>query len=293
MLSFQVAGLRVNIQAEDLSSVCLLSLENFLARDKDNNKELLFEVDFADDINAGLSQRIGAIILTEGECGVYVNQGHYYVVNEEAPGGTACLMRVSLDYDRVTLKQRSRAWLDQFYRDQPYLTNKELLNFVIRMAVLRHSGLVLHASTVKYQGSAYAFLGHSGTGKSTHSSLWINHFGAVLLNDDAPVVRIVGGRRLAYGTFWSGSVDCYVNDVADLKGLCLLQQATENNITRLAPLHALAELLPLCAPVVWDTASNVLMVENLGRLVETTPIYILRCRPDLAAAELALSLMNK
>jgi hypothetical protein len=40
-------------------------------------------------------------------------------------------------------------------------------------------------------------LGKSGTGKSTHSRLWLDYVeGSELLNDDNPVVRIIDGNPL-------------------------------------------------------------------------------------------------
>ncbi len=52
---------------------------------------------------------------------------------------------------------------------------------------------------------AVMFLGESGTGKSTHSRMWLENIeGSTLLNDDAPAVRISADGTTAYGTPWSG-----------------------------------------------------------------------------------------
>ena len=51
---------------------------------------------------------------------------------------------------------------------------------------------LFHASTVSFADKAYMFLGVSGTGKSTHSSLWLKYIdGTELLNDDNPVVKVL------------------------------------------------------------------------------------------------------
>ena len=56
--------------------------------------------------------------------------------------------------------------------------------------ILLHKGLSLHASCVVRDGEGYLFMGRSGTGKSTHSRLWIQTFpGTELLNDDNPAIR--------------------------------------------------------------------------------------------------------
>ncbi|RZF61691.1 hypothetical protein [Sphingobacterium corticibacterium] len=57
-------------------------------------------------------------------------------------------------------------------------------------AVLSFSTILLHASVIEQDGQGYAFLGKSGTGKSTHSRLWLLHIpNAALLNDDNPAIR--------------------------------------------------------------------------------------------------------
>lgn len=53
--------------------------------------------------------------------------------------------------------------------------------------------LLIHASTILNNGYGYAFIAKSGTGKSTHTQLWIKHIpGSELMNDDNPIVRVVG-----------------------------------------------------------------------------------------------------
>ena len=46
---------------------------------------------------------------------------------------------------------------------------------------------------------AYVFSADSGTGKSTHTQLWLEHFGdrAYILNDDKPAIRLIDGKVYA------------------------------------------------------------------------------------------------
>ena len=58
-------------------------------------------------------------------------------------------------------------------------------------ATAQKNTLMMHSSVTVKDGKAYMFLGKSGTGKSTHSQLWMNNIeGCELLNDDNPVLRI-------------------------------------------------------------------------------------------------------
>ena len=58
-----------------------------------------------------------------------------------------------------------------------------------------YNGFMLHSSAVVVDGRAYLFTASSGTGKSTHTKLWLELFGekAYILNDDKPAVRLEDG----------------------------------------------------------------------------------------------------
>ena len=75
--------------------------------------------------------------------------------------------------------------------------------------LIKYNGILLHSSCVVVDGVAYAFSADSGTGKSTHTQLWLKRFGkrAHMLNDDKPALRIIDGKPYACGTPWSGKHD--------------------------------------------------------------------------------------
>ena len=63
------------------------------------------------------------------------------------------------------------------------------------------------------EARGYLFLGHSGTGKSTHARQWLAAFDdAWLLNDDNPILRVMeDGEVRVYGSPWSGKTHFYNN----------------------------------------------------------------------------------
>lgn len=68
------------------------------------------------------------------------------------------------------------------------------LMLVYAFASAPYATLLMHASVIRNDGRGYLFLGKSGTGKSTHTRLWLSHIpGSDLMNDDNPVVRVVEG----------------------------------------------------------------------------------------------------
>lgn len=147
---------------------------------------------------------------------------------------------------------------------------------------------LFHSSTVSFGDKAYMFLGVSGTGKSTHSSLWLKYIeGTELLNDDNPVVRVSdNGNATVYGSPWSGKTPCYRNLSYPLGGIVLLSQAPYNKIHRLQGIHAYVALVPSISGKRWDKriADGLHNTENA--LAMNVPTWHLECLPDEAAAQL-------
>ena len=145
--------------------------------------------------------------------------------------------------------------------------------------------LMIHASVISYKGKGYVFLGKSGTGKSTHSSLWLKHIeGTELLNDDNPVIRIVDGEVIVYGSPWSGKTPCYKNLKMPLGGIVRLSQAPYNKIHRLAPLQSYAALMPSCSCMRWDPASTNALHKTVEKVISQVKCWHLECLPDEEAA---------
>ena len=150
--------------------------------------------------------------------------------------------------------------------------------------------LEIHSSVTVCDGAGYAFLGKSGTGKSTHSRLWREHIpGSTLLNDDNPVIRIKDGQARIYGSPWSGKTPCYKAESAPLSAIVRIRQCADNRIQQLSPVEAYASIYSSCSAFreIKGTADGI--HATLSRLVSLVPMYILDCRPDKEAAQLCHS----
>ena len=156
------------------------------------------------------------------------------------------------------------------------------------LATATRQTALFHSSVVSYKGRGFMFLGKSGTGKSTHSSLWLKHIeGTELVNDDNPVVRILpDGEIRVYGSPWSGKTPCYRNIDYPVGAIVLLSQAPYNRIERLVKLQAYAAVVPSISGKRWDSriAEGLHQTENL--LAQQAPIYHLECLPDEEAARI-------
>lgn len=164
------------------------------------------------------------------------------------------------------------------------------LVFAYSFATLAYDTLLIHSSVIVKDGLAVMCLGESGTGKSTHTRLWLEHIeGAERLNDDGPVVRVMpDGDVRVFGSPWSGKGCVWKQENYPL-GACLrLRQAPHNHIQRLSKIAAFGALLPSTLPTMQKNERALDNVcDALSKIVATKPIFMLDCLPDEAAARLS------
>jgi hypothetical protein len=158
-------------------------------------------------------------------------------------------------------------------------------------AAARRQTLLIHASTVVYDRQAVMFLAESGTGKSTHTRLWLENIpGSSLLNDDAPALRISGGKAVAFGTPWSGKTPCYKNEEYPLAACVRIRRAPYNRMEKLNAISAFGALLPSCLPTMQQHDDMLDAVcSTLSALIPAIRVYTLECLPDADAARLSNS----
>lgn len=175
----------------------------------------------------------------------------------------------------------------------------EVLNSFTMMAfaqsAVAHQTTLIHASVCTKEGKGYAFLGTSGTGKSTHSKQWLRYIeGAELLNDDNPAVRILpSGQSRIYGTPWSGKTPCYKNKAATLAAFVLLKQAPQNKFSFLKGIQAYMVLLSSCSSLKWNTEYYNALGKTIEQLANQIPVGFLECLPNEGAAQLCYQSLNE
>lgn len=145
--------------------------------------------------------------------------------------------------------------------------------------------LLMHASVTRHEGYGNLFLGKSGTGKSTHSQLWIHNIpGCDLMNDDNPVVQVIDGRVYVFGSPWSGKTPCYRNIKAPVRSFVRLVQAGANRISRMSVLEAYMAFRMSSSCMKWNRAMADGVNATIDRILQTVPCYHLDCLPDRDAA---------
>lgn len=161
------------------------------------------------------------------------------------------------------------------------------------VVLAKNRAIAIHSSTIVSGGYGVLFLGESGTGKSTHTRLWRENItDAKLLNDDSPIVRMVDGRAVVFGSPWSGKTPCYKNESYPIGGFCRLEQAPYNKIHRLNTVMSICALLPSCPPMfAHDEYLQDCICATLSDIISKVPVYKLQCLPDPDAAILSHSTM--
>lgn len=146
--------------------------------------------------------------------------------------------------------------------------------------------LEMHASVVTNEGKAYLFTAPSGTGKSTHSRMWLENIpGTELLNDDNPVLRVMDdGSIRVFGTPWSGKTPCYKAENVPAGGIVKIKRAPFNRITRMGNLQAYADLASSCSGLKAVESMADGLHDSLSATVTSVPCYELECLPDAEAA---------
>lgn len=155
--------------------------------------------------------------------------------------------------------------------------------------LLDFNGMMLHASAVVKDGYAFLFSANSGTGKSTHTTLWQKVYGndnVLMLNDDKPALRLENGRWYAYGTPWSGKTDLNLNMRVPLGGICLLERGETNEIAPYRGTRLVYDILQqTLRPITEDYRS--MLLDRIDKLMEQVPIWKLRCNMDPEAARVS------
>lgn len=174
----------------------------------------------------------------------------------------------------------------------PYLETLAVYRKLAQLLV-QDDILLMHGAVVAVDGQAYLFTAKSGTGKTTHTRLWMRQFGdrAVMVNGDKPLLHITSEGVTVYGTPWDGKEHLSTNTSCPLKALCILTRSETNHIERISKKEALPMLCQQsyrpCSPI--GAQKMLALVDRLGSSV---PLYRLGCNMEPEAAQVAYHGMN-
>lgn len=164
----------------------------------------------------------------------------------------------------------------------------EIITLCRKIAELmpKYNGVLFHGSALAFDDRGLLFTATSGTGKSTHSSIWRKVYGdrVRMINDDKPFIRLIEGKPYVFGSPWMGKHRLGGNLSVPLQGICILSRGKENQIYSVTPRDAMPILVQQCyrpenVSVLMDSMSI------LDSLSKNAGLYQIFCNMEDSAAK--------
>ena len=151
---------------------------------------------------------------------------------------------------------------------------------------------VREPSVVAVDNEAYMFTALSGTGKSTHTNLWLKNIpGSFIVNGDKPLLQI-SDRTYICGTPWAGKDRLQTNTTVPLKAIVLLERGEKNEITEIS----FQEAMPILLTQTHRSTDREHMFKSIAllqKMAQTVRFYRLKCNMEEEAALVSYQYMNK
>ncbi len=282
MTKFYIAGLVIGVNAEGP-----IRKGKFIPFHTNSNEEPDIVINIIGEIN--INEPEGNILFEEncGRIGRFDNSGNFFeCLMEYDPDDISFLYEASANWKEITVRYKTDE-VNEAYDAIDYFGGT-----YIRNSILAFQGIVIHSSSILHNGKGILFSAPSETGKTTQANLWCKHKGAQIMNGDRSIIRMINQQPYVFGTPWCGSnADC-INKSVPLAAIVMLEQASENSIRQLSFQEAVHYLTPRCLLPYFDESLMSKALANLENIILTTPVYILRCLPNLEAVDLVYEYVN-
>lgn len=196
-------------------------------------------------------------------------------------------IEINVNKQRIENAKKDHPELDE--NDWEYLlTGSDFYTYL-----LDFDGMLLHSSCVVVDGFAYLFSADSGTGKSTHTNLWLEKFKgkAYILNDDKPAIRKIDGKIYACGTPWSGKYDISQPKIVPIAAIALLERSETNYIKLAETKKGVFTIFSQTVRRLNKEHINKLF-DNVEMLFQNIPIYEFGCNISQDAVDVAYNTMK-
>ena len=123
----------------------------------------------------------------------------------------------------------------------PWYIENNAIHALLAEKLIRYNVLLIHGSAIVVDGEVFIFMADSGTGKSTHTRLWREHFQdrAWMLNDDKPMLKVEDGKVVAYGTPWDGKHHLSRNSCAPVRAFAEISRGETNHVEPISKADAM------------------------------------------------------
>ncbi len=153
---------------------------------------------------------------------------------------------------------------------------------------------LIHGVAIDVEGVGYIFCAPSGTGKTTHMGYWSDIFGnkLTIVNGDKPIIRLIDGAPVVYGTPWCGKEGLNTNSSAILKNLCFIHRSEINETKEIDTDRAFTQLMSqIQLP---DSPMETLsLMELVDKLLASCKKYDIFCNMSIDSARIAYEVTSK
>lgn len=155
-------------------------------------------------------------------------------------------------------------------------------------ALLPHGAVIFHGAAFVWREKAWIFTAPSGTGKTTQYVLWkmLYKNDIRIINGDKPILKFEGDHIFVHPSPWTGKERMGKLCSAELGGIVLLKQSSENKIYRVASNQAVGSIFVQFL-FGRENAEDVYKVcEFEEKLFNKVPMWCLENKGDRASATL-------
>lgn len=234
-------------------------------------------------INNDIKEPEGEILIESkiARCILDKDGVYHYVKYKNAQRFICLKMSYTKDYKKVYIEQidHPHKYLTLCEREYVY-TNQAFINRVTCLGAV-----MIHSSCIAYKNEAILFSADSGTGKSTHTSLWKELYSddVQFINDDKPILRLIDDKVYAYGTPWSGKTDLNSNISAPLKGIVVLERGQRNTIERVQLNDVISTVFSNIVVPTENKEIADIALSSYNKILSKVPLYRLKCNISLEA----------
>ncbi len=219
----------------------------------------------------------GKIVIRSSELTIAEDEEHYLFYFSAQPD----------IYEMQVTKDGRQTWLFFNFTAASDETLFHALRFAFLILAQKHGRFALHSASLLYRGKAWLFSAPSGTGKSTHTSLWQDEFKTTIINGDLNILGLnKNGVPTVYGLPWCGTSEIHSTARYPLGGIIFLTQSSENKVHPLAPYEQVLHLTQRMISPAWTEEmlkQNLNFAEKAVPRIFTSKLY---CTPEPEAAVL-------
>lgn len=148
----------------------------------------------------------------------------------------------------------------------------------------QHGKFAIHSASILYKEKAWLFSGHSGMGKSTHTSMWHEFLQTPYLNGDLNLLGIENDRIMVYGIPWCGTSEIYTTVNYELGGIILLGRDPEKDFLKeLTPSERVIRVMQRMISPSWKERCFSRNLDFAGDIAEHVPVLYLLCTKNPSA----------